>query len=326
MTARKRKPAERRRAPAKRPGLVLRALSGVAGLGARYPRTLGGSTALFVIFSFIAANALWYQPRNHPHPFLATRDPLDPNAIAGYRPQRRAAPETVTTFRIERAADLPTDEVAGAPASPSTDPSGTGARGTSGHAAPMTPQTVISDDTPAAGASVVPLPRPAVANAAPAGAVAPAAKSAGAHAPADADPVAAAIRAAGNLPVPVARTGSGATPSPAGQSQRPSSPKAALAQSVGVPPADIPAASRASKARESADLKAMPVSMGSQAELVLQIQQGLSNIAYSDVSIDGVAGEQTRAAIRHFQKHYRLPVDGEPSEAVLAKLKSIGAL
>ena len=37
-------------------------------------------------------------------------------------------------------------------------------------------------------------------------------------------------------------------------------------------------------------------------------------------------GEQTKEAIRHFQKHYRLPVTGEPNEAVLEKLKKIGAL
>jgi peptidoglycan hydrolase-like protein with peptidoglycan-binding domain len=49
-------------------------------------------------------------------------------------------------------------------------------------------------------------------------------------------------------------------------------------------------------------------------------------MAYANVGVDGVAGEQTRAAIRHFQKHYNLPENGEPSEAVLKKLKEIGAL
>jgi peptidoglycan hydrolase-like protein with peptidoglycan-binding domain len=44
------------------------------------------------------------------------------------------------------------------------------------------------------------------------------------------------------------------------------------------------------------------------------------------VKVDGVAGQQTRNAIRAFEKHYRLPETGEPSEAVLKKLKSIGAL
>ena len=52
----------------------------------------------------------------------------------------------------------------------------------------------------------------------------------------------------------------------------------------------------------------------------------LDRMAYANVGVDGVAGEQTRAAIRHFQKHYNLPENGEPSEAVLKKLKEIGAL
>jgi len=61
-------------------------------------------------------------------------------------------------------------------------------------------------------------------------------------------------------------------------------------------------------------------------ELVQQIQSGLSNIAYADITVDGVAGSQTRAAISAFEKHYRLPVTGEPNETVLKKLLEIGAL
>ncbi len=61
-------------------------------------------------------------------------------------------------------------------------------------------------------------------------------------------------------------------------------------------------------------------------ELVRQIQSGLSNIAYADITVDGVAGSQTRAAISAFEKHYRLPVTGEPNETVLNKLLEIGAL
>ena len=77
--------------------------------------------------------------------------------------------------------------------------------------------------------------------------------------------------------------------------------------------------------------KAEPVSLNNAAkpasrDLIAKIQQGLINIAYADVKVDGVAGQQTRNAIRAFEKHYRLPETGEPSEAVLKKLKSIGAL
>lgn len=72
--------------------------------------------------------------------------------------------------------------------------------------------------------------------------------------------------------------------------------------------------------------KSVPNDAVNTVNMVMQIQKGLSNIAYSNVSVDGVAGEQTKAAIRRFQKHYRLPETGEPDMAVLKKLQDIGAL
>jgi peptidoglycan hydrolase-like protein with peptidoglycan-binding domain len=85
------------------------------------------------------------------------------------------------------------------------------------------------------------------------------------------------------------------------------------------PPADIPTGS----ARPVRPVAPGPAGA---TQLVLQIQKGLANIAYTDVETDGLAGAQTRAAIRRFEKHYRLPETGEPNEAVLKKLKAIGAL
>ena len=61
-------------------------------------------------------------------------------------------------------------------------------------------------------------------------------------------------------------------------------------------------------------------------DLIVEIQTGLSNIAYSEVEVDGVVGQQTRTAISHFQKHYRLPITGEPDKLVRDKLREIGAL
>ncbi|MCY6381518.1 peptidoglycan-binding domain-containing protein [Hoeflea prorocentri] len=62
------------------------------------------------------------------------------------------------------------------------------------------------------------------------------------------------------------------------------------------------------------------------ADLITEIQKGLSNIAYSEVKVDGVIGEQTTSAIADFQRHYRLPVTGQPDKLVLKKLHEIGAL
>jgi len=286
----------------------------------RHPKPLFGVAAFGVVFSFVAANALWYQPGGHPHPFLATRDAHDPNAIAGYRPMRRVAPEDVTTFRIERAdpdapepVRPPAVETAAVPASaPAPAPA----------AVPVSDPAPVSDSAPANVPVAMPVPRPQIpqqvqqaaspapvetAKAAPARPARPASSPPSKTVPASRpseklaargeDPVAAAIRAAARNP-----------------GMR--------------PPADIPNPTTGSNPRRTATPVAQKpaTSIASATDLVLQIQRGLSNIAYADVEVDGVAGEQTRAAIRRFEKHYRLPETGEPNESVLKKLKSIGAL
>ena len=78
--------------------------------------------------------------------------------------------------------------------------------------------------------------------------------------------------------------------------------------------------------RDAESRKQKPALAIADPELVMKIQKGLSNLAYADIRVDGVAGAQTRDAIRHFEKHYRLPQTGEPSQAVLKKMKEIGAL
>ncbi|WP_137132072.1 peptidoglycan-binding domain-containing protein [Rhizobium sp. FY34] len=287
MTARKRKGPDRRKVPVKPPGLVWRVFSAAGRLAIRNPRSLGGSLCLAVAFSFVVANALWYQPGGHPSPFLRTRDPEDPNAIAGYRPARRAEPAEMTTFRIERAGSE-------RPASaPSTVTAPANPLETAHRAAPAPAQPAImapASSTPA-GEPVLPQQTASI----PVTKVVPMQRPSG-NLVAD-DPVAAAIRAAEKQPVPK-------------------------------PPADIPAAARAAKAEkpDADSVQPTKISVSTDVDLVMKIQRGLVNIAYTDVTIDGVAGAQTRAAIRHFQKHYRLEETGEPSEIVLKKLKSIGAL
>ncbi|WP_430258427.1 peptidoglycan-binding domain-containing protein [Neorhizobium sp. IRS_2294] len=397
MAPRKRKSPERRK-PAKRPALALRAVTATGGLVGgvvggvltRHPRPVLGAAGFVVLFSFVAANALWYQPGGHPSPFLATRDPKDPNAIAGYRPYKRMPAEDVTTFRIERSGDnkpviepveKPAEQTAVQPGpmpspmpapmpAPAADPISTiitqappvpGSDGErervaeiqrelikrglyegadDGVTGPRTQQAIVlyqqrmglpqsgeagsdllaalknerkpATGSPSSSAVHVPVPQtPAAAKPAatetarvqPKPIAQP--KTAPANRPAEnislnsEDPVAAAIRSSengsqrsGQIRIPPADIPTGGL--------RPSN---AVAKPNGVMTADIPAP-----------------------KLVLQIQRGLQNIAYSDVEVDGVAGAQTKAAIRRFEKHYRLPETGEPSEAVLKKLKAIGAL
>ncbi|CUX28662.1 Peptidoglycan binding protein [Agrobacterium deltaense Zutra 3/1] len=281
-------------------GIVSLVVSAIGREILRHPKLVGSCGAFAVVFGFVAANALWYQPGVHPSPFLRTRDAENPNGIAGYRPAEPLGTQgNVTTFRIERPAEpqnaqQPAAETPVQPVAESQKPQQIVAdiqaelkkRGlyegeADGRMGPRTaaaimffeetlgmeqtgePTTRVLAALRIDGATVAAIPRDR-----------PADTSGGV----EIDPVAAAIRKA--------------------EAPRPKAEPASLSSA------------------------AKPASR----DLIAKIQQGLINIAYADVKVDGVAGQQTRNAIRAFEKHYRLPETGEPSEAVLKKLKSIGAL
>lgn len=320
MAAPKRKSP--RKTPArKEPGVVSVAALAVGQQILRHPKLVGGCTAFFVVFGFVAANALWYQPGHHPSPFMRTRDEENPNGIPGYRLASGLGEQgNVTTFRIERQTETPKpsampaavnpDEAPALPALPAHASSGAAAQGPSqlvtdiqrelarrglyegvadGMTGPRTTAAILFfEETVGMEQTGEPTTR-----------VLSALKI-------DSATTVAAIPKA--LP-----------------KDRP-----AAANSGGVAIDPVAAAIKNAEAEKP---KAQSVSLTTQKphtpvtnDLVAKIQQGLVNIAYADVKVDGRAGEQTRQAIRNFEKHYRLPETGEPSEAVLKKLKSIGAL
>ena len=276
----------------------------------RNPRLVGGCTAFAVIFGFVAANALWYQPGQHPSPFLRTRDEENPNGIAGYRMASNLGQQgNVTTFRIERPNDP--SQAQPQPLPPETAATPPLAAPTQGAAQP--PSELIADiqrelsrrglyDGPADGLRG---PRTTAA-------------------------------------ILFFEETIGMEPTGEPTSRVLSAMKIDSATTVAAIPKDRPAAANsggvaidpvaaAIRNAETNPPKAQNVSLSAASkpvtkDIVAKIQQGLVNIAYADVTVDGVAGEQTRNAIRHFEKHYRLPETGEPSEAVLKKLKSIGAI
>jgi hypothetical protein len=222
-----------RAAPQGRRNIVITGLVALGGVAARNPATVGGTCAFLVVFSFVAANALWYQPGGHPAPFLRMRSADNSLGFSATKPE----PHDVTTFVIERLEEGETlPEATGEPVPEVTD---------------VMPAERPFDEVAAL------IEKPAAAQ----------------KAEEEADPVAAAIMQA-----------------------------------------------EADPAVTSAVAKPVP------SDLVMKIQKGLSNIAYTDIAVDGLIGEKTRTAIRHFEKHYRLPVTGEPNQQVLVKLKDIGAL
>jgi peptidoglycan hydrolase-like protein with peptidoglycan-binding domain len=277
-------------------GLGLQGASALGGVIGRNPSVAGGTIAFFVIFSFVAANALWYQPGLHPHPIFRTRDPQSSNVLGARRPAEEQQGD-VTTFRIERPEDAATTSATPAPAAPAQQPS----------------ELVMGIQQQ--------LVRRGLYNGVPDGIIGPRTSAAilffqetvGMAQTGEATPeVLAALKtdAAGPSTVPVEKP------------REDVSSKAAAEDPVA---AAIRSAEKTVKTAPSA-AKQLPSSELTTVDLVLKIQKGLSNMAYANVGVDGVAGEQTRAAIRHFQKHYNLPENGEPNEAVLKKLKEIGAI
>ena len=293
MTARARTQPDRgggrgrnaRKRQASGPGIVQRSILALGAFAARHPSVIGGAAAFAVVFSFVAANALWYQPGGHPSPILKTRSAQNSLGFSALR----KPPSDVTTFVIEREGDA-------------------GARAASQEIQPSEllldiqtqlarqgfyagdPDGRMGEETLAAirrfqeerGLAVTGAP--------------------------DAELLAALH---GDLPAQVAVL----------PRERPLQEGRASDDGGGVDP--IAAAIRAAEADPAMVPARRPVASS---DLVMKIQKGLSNIAYADITVDGVAGEQTRQAIRAFEKHYRLPATGEPNELVLNKLKEIGAL
>ncbi|MGY5802950.1 peptidoglycan-binding domain-containing protein [Rhizobium sp. LEGMi12c] len=303
-------------------GLGLRgagALAAVIGSAVgRHPAIAGGVALFFGVFGFVTANALWYQTGAHPSPILRTRDPVSPYQIPGRKSflhAQQADAGNVTTFRIERqdstsdpATPPPTGQAAGAAATQSSStPSkliadiqaelirhGLYDGAADGKPGSRTTSAILFFQE-ASGLAQTGTPTPQLL------AALKASNAANAQAASGRANTAAAVPT--ERPVNVSATADAIDP------------VAAAIQNA------------EKNIRTGAVVaKATPGDAVNKVNMVMQIQKGLSNIAYSNVSIDGVAGEQTKAAIRRFQKHYRLPETGEPNMAVLKKLQDIGAL
>ncbi|ASW05927.1 MULTISPECIES: peptidoglycan-binding domain-containing protein [unclassified Rhizobium] len=295
-------------------GLGLRGAGALAALigsaVGRHPAIAGGMALFFGVFGFVTANALWYQTGAHPSPILRTRDPASPYQIPGRKSflhAQQADAGNVTTFRIERQDSASDSATAPSTAQSSSAPSkliadvqaelirhGLYDGAADGKPGSRTTSAILFFQE-ASGLPQTGTPTPELLAALRASNAA-AAQPAGGRANA-----AAAVPA--ERPVNVSATADAIDP------------VAAAIQNA------------EKNIRTGAVVaKATPSDAVNKVNMVMQIQKGLSNIAYSNVSIDGVAGEQTKAAIRRFQKHYRLPETGEPNMAVLKKLQDIGAL
>ncbi|OEC92947.1 peptidoglycan-binding domain-containing protein [Rhizobium sp. YK2] len=295
-------------------GLGLRGVGALAALigsaVGRHPAIAGGVALFFGVFGFVTANALWYQTGAHPSPIMRTRDPASPYQIPGRKSflhAQQADAGNVTTFRIERQDSASNSATAPSTAQSSSAPSkliadvqaelirhGLYDGAADGKPGSRTTSAILFFQE-ASGLPQTGTPTPELLAALKASNAAAAQPASG--------------RANATAAVPAER--------PVNVS--------ATADAIDPVAAAIQNAEKNLKTGAVA-AKATPSDAVNKVNMVMQIQKGLSNIAYSNVSIDGVAGEQTKAAIRRFQKHYRLPETGEPNMAVLKKLQDIGAL
>jgi peptidoglycan hydrolase-like protein with peptidoglycan-binding domain len=289
----------------------------LGALVSAHPSLAGGSVAFAVIFGFVATNALWHQPGQHPAPILKTRDvgtssvPLAAAKRDALTPLIKGVPtRTVTTYRIERSDDTPTASipVPNATPAPAIVP-----------AAPAAPAVAETVAVPAADPVLTQIQTILAGKGLYQGEID------GLMGPKSAAAIRAWEKANGYTETGEATTALLAIMDQEGA--RPAPVKVTSAQPAARPaPIPRPAPAVVSDTRAGEPVTVPAVAAEGPSELVRQIQSGLSNIAYADITVDGVAGSQTRAAISAFEKHYRLPVTGEPNETVLNKLLEIGAL
>ncbi len=314
MTVRKRKQPEKKKPVRRGPGFAMRAMTFSGRVASQHPRAFGGTAAFAIIFSFVAANALWYQPGAHPSPFLRTRVPFMQPQLAGNPATLEGdetgglSPRKVTTFVIEREGETPAE----APDTQTASIDRAQPAETSGQplAEPIPSDVALVTSVQKELARQGLYDGPADGKTGPKTAAAILRFEKLSGLPETGNPDRALLSALRAAPQRLAAVKPVDRPFENVKAEKGDiDPVAAAIRNAEVDPQFIP----------KADIPAPN-------EMVMNIQKGLSNLAYADVSIDGVAGEQTRAAIRHFEKHYRLPQTGQPNDKVLKKLKEIGAL
>ena len=73
--------------------------------------------------------------------------------------------------------------------------------------------------------------------------------------------------------------------------------------------------------RDGGSSQQLAGSAGGGSASVARTQQGLARLGYDPGPLDGVYGPRTAAAIRQYQSDYGLPVTGQPSAALAARIE-----
>ena len=272
----------------RRPADIYEEEDEAGGLGAflmRHRLAVGGLTAFAVAFSYVTANAIWYQPHAHDGAFFATR-PLP----SGAQPAR---PETI--IRLDRsAAQEPVQNQVAAVKQSGATPS----------AAPQLPDLAPA---PAPQQAVVRTGDPVVEEVQRilSGLNLYSGTVDGLNGP--------QTRAAIENYRRIVGLGGGAEIDDALLSQLGAAPRSMTSAP------QLPAGSPGTDLIETSSAKP---SGGDQ--MIRRIQAGLKAFGNDGIEEDGVVGPRTRKAIIEFQSLFGLPQTGEPDEALYAKMRDIG--
>lgn len=266
-----------------REGLVL---TGAAILAR--PALVGGTTAFLVATAFVSANALWYQPYQHPGAFFTTRTLIEREPAAA-KPQPRPAAGRL--------------DAKPASAQPPAQP------------APKTTSSLPAGDPQVALVQQV-LRKLELYEGEVDGLAGPQTSGAVEH----------YQRLVGMTPnglvdeALLRQLGIGAKAQVAEAAPAPAEPARPVVEKVAV---TMPASVPVPRARP-ADAKPVQAVDKAPDPAVVRIQAGLKAFGNDGIELDGVVGARTRSAIREFQSLFGLKVTGEPDAALYAKMREIG--
>lgn len=265
--------------------------AGVAGFLFRHRGLVGGVTAFVVAFSYVGANAIWYQPHAHGSALFATRA-LDPEPSVQDGDQHGDAdfglPETV--FRLEDEAGVPTARPRPSPerlaSLPEAQPPETSAPAAPSNVPPAGDEVIAEVQRILAGLNIYQGDVDGLTGPQTRSAIEAYRKIVGLTVSTDIDDQLLAQLGARK------RIGGNGAALPEG------SPGTDLIETSSAP------------ARDDA--------------VVRRIQAGLRAFGNDGIDIDGVVGSRTKSAIIEFQSLFGLPETGRPDEEVYLKMREIG--
>lgn len=263
---------------------------------------IGGATAFAVAFSYVSANAIWYQPHQHDAAFFVTRPKPVQHAA------RDVSEDDATVIRIEPATS---DEIVPLPEIPQRAP------------APTRPPAQAQIPADAAGSQTTSATRQSEAGTA--------------HGGNDVVREVQVILAGLNLYEGEVDGLKGPQTRAAVQSYQDmvglnvtGEIDESLLEQLGTAAAakqrtqTVPSAAPSSGAVAGTDSMSTASSTRSGDPMIMRIQAGLRAFGNDGLEMDGLVGQRTRDAILEFQALFGLPKTGEPDRDVYAKMKEIG--